>query len=193
MFSGSRDRILKAVNALYTTPQNNFRIFLNGSLVIGGLGGVADSTDTWVGEAFEDALKSIIQADNGSRTKNFLQLIADTLYSSTVLDRLLEVQKLDSYDIEGAIHAYYNVTCQPCMVCRKRDADKVSQCHTSLHSIPLAESLKIMKDFLIAATAKDCSLMICFRPRQNEDSGSGCNTAKLDCTNQFFDCKVVYR
>ncbi|XVE56087.1 hypothetical protein DITRI_Ditri03aG0209100 [Diplodiscus trichospermus] len=192
LFSGSRDGICKAIEALYATPQNNFRLFLNGSLVFGGLGGSSDSNTLLVAEAFENALKNVIQADNGLCTTGFLQLVAETVYISGVLDQLLEVQKLDSYDIEGAIHAYYDIISQPCMVCRELSKDKLSHHYTSLHSIPLDESLKIVKDYLIAATAKDCSLMISFRPKEDGDLLSSYNTVYLGSTNQAFEYKVFF-
>ncbi|KAK8988986.1 hypothetical protein V6N11_030357 [Hibiscus sabdariffa] len=153
LFSGSREGIQKAIEALYATPQNNFRVFFNGSIVFGSLGGGTDST-------------------------------------TALVDQLLEVQKLDTHDIEGAIHAYYNITSQPCMVCRELSKDKLSCRYTSLHSIPLDESLKIVKDYLIAATAKDCSLMISFRPK--EDGLPSHNTVYLESTDQVFEYKVNF-
>ncbi|KAK8580884.1 hypothetical protein V6N12_071134 [Hibiscus sabdariffa] len=153
LFSGSKEGIQKAIEALYATPQNNFRVFFNGSIVFGSLGGGTDSTTARV-------------------------------------DQLLEVQKLDTHDIEGAIHAYYNITSQPCMVCRELSKDKLSCRYTSLHSITLDESLKIVKDYLIAATAKDCSLMISFR--RKEDGLPSHNTVYLESTDQVFEYKVNF-
>lgn len=164
-------------------------MFLNGSLIFGALGGSAENTDVIVGEAFEDALKCVILADDGLCTISLLQLVTETLYKSGVLDRLLEVQKLDSLDIEGAIHAYYDVISEPCVVCGQLNEDEELHRYASLHSLPRDQSLKIVKNFLIAATAKDCSLMISFRPR-GEDWGSSNNTIRLESTGQFFDYKV---
>lgn len=167
-------------------------MFLNGSLIFGALGGSAENTDVIVGEAFEDALKSVMVADDGLCTTSLLQLVTETLYKSGVLDRLLEVQKLDSLDIEGAIHAYYDVISEPCVVCGQLNGDEELHRYASLHSLPLDQSLKIVKNFLIAATAKDCSLMISFRPREAQEwgSSSSSNTIHLESTGQFFDYKV---
>ncbi|XP_031268995.1 inositol-pentakisphosphate 2-kinase-like isoform X2 [Pistacia vera] len=192
LFSGSKERMSKAIKALYTTPQNNLRVFLNGSLILGGLGGTTGSTNFAIEEAFEDALKCVIQADDGQRTNSFIQLVSEAAYHSGILDRLLEAQKLDYCDIEGAIHAYYNIISQPCKACKNLDEQKVSHQYTSWHSIPLDESLKIVRDYLIAATAKDCSLIICFRPKGDEVSGSSYNSVYLESTNQVFEYKVYF-
>ncbi|KAJ9674772.1 hypothetical protein PVL29_023980 [Vitis rotundifolia] len=192
LFSGSKEKIHKAVKALFTTPQNNFRVFLNGSLIYGGLGGGTDSTSFMVGEAFEDVLKCVIQAEVGMRMESFLHLVSETVSKSGVLDRLLEVQKLDIFDIEGAIHAYYDIVSEPCTVCRDLGEDIASHRYTSLHSIPSDESLKIVRDYLIAATAKDCSLMISFAPRKDGDSASPYSNVYLASTDQSFDYKAYF-
>ncbi|XP_065870314.1 inositol-pentakisphosphate 2-kinase-like isoform X2 [Euphorbia lathyris] len=192
IFSNSKERIHKAINDLYVTPQNNFRVFLNGSLIFGGLGGSTKKTNTLIKQAFEDALKGVINPDDGLRTTSFLDLVADALYSSQVLDRLLQVQKLDNFDIEGAIHAYYNTISHPCMVCRQLDEAGLPNKYASLHSITMDESLKIVRDYLIAATAKDCSLMISFRPRGSRNCGSSYSSIYLQSTRQNFDYKVNF-
>lgn len=188
LFSGSIDRIKKAMKDLFLTPQNNFRVFLNGSLIFGGLGGGTNSTSRLTGEAFEDALKCVILTDNGMRTSTFLELVSEVVFGSGLLKRMLEVQKLDNLDIEGAIHTYYNVLSQPCMVCKELGKDKEK--YASLHSEPLSRSLKIVKDYLVAATAKDLSMMISFRPIRNGDMGSSHNVVLLKSINQCFEYKV---
>ncbi|KAL0314664.1 UNVERIFIED_CONTAM: Inositol-pentakisphosphate 2-kinase [Sesamum angustifolium] len=115
MFSGSKDRVQKSIKSLFLTPQNNFRVFLNGSLAFGGMDGSADSASYTLDQAFLDGLKHIIVAKDGMHIKYFLELVAETIFKSGLLDRLLEVQKLDAIDIEGAIHAYYDIVSQPCM------------------------------------------------------------------------------
>ncbi|PSS31320.1 Inositol-pentakisphosphate 2-kinase [Actinidia chinensis var. chinensis] len=192
MFSGSKDRVHKAIEALFVTPQNNFRVFLNGTLIYGGLGGGADTASCAVEEAFEDELKCVIQADDGLRTTTFLKLVSEAVFGSGLIDRLLKVEKLDIFDIEGAIHAYYDIISQPCMVCRDLGEDKLSGKYSYLHSLPLNESLKIVRDYLIAATGKDLSMMISFRPRVDGDAESPYHGVFLKSTNQAFDYKASF-
>ncbi|CAN4122882.1 unnamed protein product [Withania somnifera] len=193
LFSGSRDRVQKAIKGLFRTPLNNFQIFLNSSLILGGLGGNAEATSCEVGETFENALKCVIQAVDGQLTKCFLDLISETIFSSGLLNKLLEAQKLDNLDIGGAIHAYYNVISQPCMVCKKRSAeDQLSKRYDSLHSSSKDESLKIVRNFLIAATAKDPSVMISFRPREDGSVESPYSMVSLKSTNQSFHYKAYF-
>lgn len=192
MFSGSKDRVHKAIKALFNTPQNNFRVFLNGVLVFGGLGGGTESTNRITGEAFEDVLRCVIQADDGLCTTNFLHLVTEVLFTSGLLDQLLKVQKLDVFDIEGAIHAYYDIISQSCIVCGNLGEDTLSGKYKDLHLMPLDESLKVVKDYLIAATAKDLSMMISFRPREFVDDESLYSGVFLESTNQNFDYKASF-
>ncbi|KAF6165715.1 hypothetical protein GIB67_012612 [Kingdonia uniflora] len=112
LFSGSIGKINKAIKELFTTPQNNFCIFLNGSLIFEGLAGTIDRTRSIVGGEFEDTLEGIIRANRGFHLNSFLQLIVETIMILGVMGHLLDVQKLVLIDIEGAIHAYYNIISQ---------------------------------------------------------------------------------
>lgn len=184
LYSGSRERIHKALKALFATPQNNLRVFLNGSLIYG--------TNLVKAEAFEDHLKSFIHGEDGLRTSSFVHLVIEAIVKLGVLDRLLEVQKLDKFDVEGAIHAYYDVVSEPCKICRDSGESGKLEKYSSLHAISLEESVKIVRDYLIAATAKDCSLMISFRPREDDDPESHYRTICLDSTKQRFDVKAYF-
>lgn len=193
MFSGSKGRVLKSVKDLFLTPQNNFRVFLNGSLIFGSLGGEAEDTNTQIAQAFEDTLKNVINADEGMRTHSFLQLVSEAVFESGIIDRLLKVQKLDVFDIEGAIHTYYNLLSEPCVVCKElqlqgRDLSR----YESFHSIPFDQSLKIVRDFFISSTAKDLSMMISFRPRGKGNTATPFGSVFLESINQSFDYKASF-
>ncbi|KAH9605523.1 hypothetical protein KSS87_023151 [Heliosperma pusillum] len=192
LFSGSKKRIDKAIKSLFATPQNNLRVFLDGALIYGELGGGTDGTYFSKFESFEDQIRPFIRSESGSSTTSFVNLLVQAIVKLGVLERLLEVQKLDKYDIEGAIHAYYDVVSQPCKLCGYTGGERQTRKHCSLHSLPFDESLKIVKDYLIAATAKDCSLMISFRPREEEDPDSLYKTVYLDSVDQRFDCEAFF-
>ncbi|KAJ8429816.1 hypothetical protein Cgig2_004400 [Carnegiea gigantea] len=134
LFSGSRERIQKAIKALFATPQNNLRVFLNGSLIYGGLEGDTQEANLIKAEAFEDYLKSFIHAED----------------------------------------------------------DKEMGKYNALHSVSFDESVKVVKDYLIATTAKDCSLMISFRPRDDSDRVSAYRTIHLESTQQTFEVKAHF-
>ncbi|KAJ4879634.1 Inositol-pentakisphosphate 2-kinase family protein [Raphanus sativus] len=195
LFSGSKDRIHKAIRALYATPQNNFRVFLNGSLVFGGLGGGTCKTTSKVEQDFEHILKDIIKTKDGPRANHFIELVAETVYTSGVLDHLLDVQKLDKYNIEGAIHVYYDLINQPCKVCKELEKSTKSSASqfSSMHLIPMAEKVNVLKEFLISATAKDCSVMISFRSTNDVISRSSSHSnLHLESAKQEFDYKVHF-
>ncbi|XP_017699411.2 inositol-pentakisphosphate 2-kinase IPK1 isoform X4 [Phoenix dactylifera] len=140
LFSGSKDRIYQAMTALFATPQNNFRIFLNGSLIFGGLGGGMDS--------------SAVRSHE----------------TNTAIEDLIK----------------------PCMVCKNSGDPELLDQYSSLHSLPLEKRLKIVRDYLIASTAKDCSLMISFRPVDSGSTGSGYNSIFLESSNQSFEYKARF-
>ncbi|VYS49436.1 unnamed protein product [Arabidopsis thaliana] len=192
LFSGSKDRIHKAIKALYSTPQNSLQVFLNGSLVFGGFRGGICKTTSKLELAFEHTLKDFFKTedDSGLRANAFIELVAETVYASGALDQLLEVQKLDKYNIEGAIHAYYDLVDQPCKACQELESSKLSNQFGSMHSLPQDEKVNILKGFLTFSTAIDCSVMISFRPIETGlSSPSSHGNIQLESTKQEFEYK----
>lgn len=188
LFSESKERISMAIKSFFSTPQNNFRIFVNGSLAFGGMGGGADS----VHPADTDKCIEDLSKVSGLELPDFTELLSETIFRSGVLGKLLTTQKLDDHDIEGAIHLYYNIILQPCLVCKNLTDVELLRKYTLLHSLPLDKSLKIVRDFLISATAKDCSLMISFRPKENGSTDSEYDSVFLESVKRTYEYKVCH-
>ncbi|XP_019083137.1 PREDICTED: inositol-pentakisphosphate 2-kinase [Camelina sativa] len=194
LFSGSKDRIHKAIKALYATPQTNFRVFLNGSLVFGGFRGSKCITTSKVELAFNHILKGILKTeDDDVCASSFIELVAETIYASGALDQLLHVQKLDKYNIEGVVHAYYDLIDQPCKACQELEKRKLSNHFGAMHSMSHDEKVNILKNFLISSTATDCSVMVSIRSRETGlSSFSSHGNVHLESTKQDFEYKVHF-
>ena len=103
---------------------------------------------------------------------------------SGVLGSILEVQQLDVHDIEGVSVLYARLkqqthaadgTCLP-STCSKAKAERLESCEVDharaiaqLLALTPPEALRVIRDYLIAATAKDCSIMIACRLRSESD------------------------
>ncbi|KAF6148096.1 hypothetical protein GIB67_024271 [Kingdonia uniflora] len=77
-------------------------------------------------------------------------------------------------------------------VCGEWVDSKISKRCLPLQSLSLEEYLKIVRDYMIAAAAKDCSLMFSFRPKMDQDQMSLHNIVYLESINQRFDYKSFF-
>lgn len=222
LFSSTVEGIEKALVDLFETPQNNVRVFMEGNLVFGGPedGGSTDETII----SLDKKLAAVSVAPEGERVPAFQRLVATALNKSKVLDQLLRMQKLDAYDIEGAILAYMKfmgMTDDPedgpdASIKSKGGDGIVESGSTSIESLALEndeseqakrdkewikslsweESRCVVRNFLIAGTAKDCGLMITLRPLVNRHGTPfpvpSASIETCPVTGQQYICKIAF-
>ncbi|KAJ3694324.1 hypothetical protein LUZ60_009804 [Juncus effusus] len=190
LFSGSKERIYMAIESLFNAPQNNFRVFLDGSLIYGGMDNNNISYSHNTNISFEELINT--RGLNLDLT-SFLNLITEIIHKSGILHQLLNAQKLDSYDIEGAIHAYNDVISQPCPICENIQEKGFLEKFEILHNLPIEERIKIVRDYLISATAKDCSIMLSFRPKiSGSQNLEKYESVRINSVDQVYDYKVFF-
>eukprot|EP00898_Chlorokybus_atmophyticus_P001280 jgi/Chlat1/2152/Chrsp17S00187 len=175
LFSGDPARIARAIAHLFHTPQRNLSIrtsssssssssfSLSSRTLYGALGaskqltkGVEDKDDLQRLDAgLGDA--GICPSLPGQRVEVLQRVVAEVLRREALLTRLLEAQRLDKYDIEGAIQVYKRLSGDDnCLITQQE--------HPVLASLTQEQSRAVLRDFLVAATAKDCSVMLALRP-----------------------------
>ena len=122
---------------------------MNGSLGFGGMGGGADTVHPIETEKCLEDLSKV----SGLQLSDFIELLSEAIFKSGVLDKLLATQKLDDHDIEGAIHLYYDIISQPCLVCKNiTDAEL-------LHKYSVLHSLHFELYYIPATYINKCSLL----------------------------------
>eukprot|EP00250_Pteridium_aquilinum_P011068 c19817_g1_i1 orf=550-1965(-) len=197
LFSENLERINQAVHCLLDNPQNNLRVFVGGTLISGSDAEPAN----W--QALTEAFGHKNQADPVEALK---ELVAQSLYETNAIRNLLAVQKLDTLDIEGAIHAYYKICHRNPIehlhgsTFNKLDESVEHEAGTrsveALDGMSLVECRRIVRDYLIAATAKDCSLMLTLQQvpdTTTKNTNMQCHKLVFSSkTDKFFRLKINF-
>lgn len=97
LFSGNRDRMIKAIKSLIYNPQNNFKIFRNGVLVYGEQVSI---------DVFYDVMKEMLYSDDNMSTYSLLEEFCDILYTTLIKQidkqysdhRCIELHRIESSD-----------------------------------------------------------------------------------------------
>ncbi|EGG14938.1 hypothetical protein DFA_10812 [Cavenderia fasciculata] len=153
LYSLDRSRQLRALDSLIDCPQNNLKVFKDGVLYFTGqLGGGGTGNE------------------NGTSTLDIKSL--DSLFNNInilekekqLLINLAQVQReYDPYDIETIYYLYCKLHNQ---AYQEDDVERFKD----LSHLTNKEMQDIIERFLIATTAKDCSIMITFKlPLANQD------------------------
>ena len=130
---------------------------------------------------------------HSSRYKGFQS--CSLVLSAGVLGRLLEVQKLDSNDIEG-IYAMYQSLLPfassldiPPSICQEVSQPS-GKANSEFCKFSVEEKKAAIREYLIAATAKDCSIMTAFCPARRtfvNKTGKMGKSCAIDCSVHLAD------
>ncbi|KAJ2399091.1 hypothetical protein GGF41_008205, partial [Coemansia sp. RSA 2531] len=146
LYSGDRHRIVRALDSLAQSPQNNLRVFVNDHIAIDRHGKISDEcVSQW--EALRDC-------------------IADIVLKEPLFSRLKQCQRmLDSLDIEGILPLYTRAVESGSLAnVQPSIGDWLTTVTDFLHRTERADSTVTDKqailEFLISTTLKDVSVLI---------------------------------
>ena len=201
LFSHKKDRIQRALEALFRRPQNNLRVFRSGVEIFGGEknkrsevpGGNANTLDE-----LEVGLEGFVDAPLGNRRACLRNILTDALSHADAMQSLLAAQKLDCYDIEGVMSIYNKHVLQNNSF-RIKDGGQSSieaeaktntKSRLDIDNLTTAERRKVLQNFLIATTAKDCGLMITFKPLADSHLHVSSQATVCEASGAKFSYKV---
>ncbi|KAH7276541.1 hypothetical protein KP509_39G011200 [Ceratopteris richardii] len=164
LFSEDLERINQAVHHLFSVPQNNLRLFVGGTVIDTSTSDLDHEGVKW--QVLNAALQGCMLHDDGIQPVEVLkELVSQSLHKTDVLKNLLAAQKLDIVDIEGSIHAYRKLSSREAM--DSSHGRELSEDECKNFEFPdgmsLLQCIELVRNYLIAATAKDCSLMLTFQ------------------------------
>lgn len=159
LFSGDLERMRHAINSLIAVPHRNLRIFLDGTVI--------HSDEIQLGT---DQLSETLFHDSSVTMEQLVTAICCVLvgassedpfmmHSSSVLAKLLAAQCIDTIGIVRAHEIYANLPEND----QKELLDKCLLPQKGLSFLQKNTDRALIERYLLAATMKDCSLMISLR------------------------------
>jgi hypothetical protein len=199
LYSHEPGRVTRALSALLASPQNNFRVFLDGAPVFtsestaaeGGEGrGTTEALSASLAH-LNDALAGLPGLPDGHEAQALLALLAAVLVEDRVLDRVREAQERGGEGERegegagagsgrngppftlasvGAVYARYEAAVRAEGEHERVDALVESR----LASLPSSHPDAVcVRSFLRAQTAKDISLLVAMRLADEGEGGEG--------------------
>eukprot|EP01119_Soliformovum_irregulare_P019187 TRINITY_DN6024_c0_g1_i4.p1 TRINITY_DN6024_c0_g1~~TRINITY_DN6024_c0_g1_i4.p1 ORF type:complete len:1593 (+),score=497.31 TRINITY_DN6024_c0_g1_i4:55-4833(+) len=171
LFSMQSDRIRSALRSLLANPQNNMRVFRDGVLTFAGektkSTSQSDSSDDEKLEKLKSDLRPTfpgIDEEFENPIENLISTVEMILMREHLLSDLKRMQELDILDIEVISHLY-----------AKLKEGKELPVHLKDHfeGMTPSEMQHAIDEFLLASTAKDCSIMINLRAVNKEKFSQG--------------------
>mmetsp|Transcript_692 Transcript_692/g.1608 ORF Transcript_692/g.1608 Transcript_692/m.1608 type:complete len:409 (-) Transcript_692:15-1241(-) len=167
LFSADPALKLKALQALFKSPQNNLAVYVNSLKVF--------PTGAWLSTGSGDSCR----IGNQAPEELMRVLVKVLMQQQGTLDLIRSMQAKDEYDVE-AIHMLYEY-----LLAGKRKSvgelggsEVYRRSVENLYNMPRHCMLSALENYLIAATAKDCSLIITMKRIAHPDaSPSSGNTA----------------
>lgn len=184
LFSNQKERMVRTLIALFDNPQNNLSVFC---------GGHRCPLDDVRG-----LCKSIVQTMFPSDTvtscaeETLSIILAEILLQENVLQNILTMQNACQYDVQ-AVEKLVNRLVSPDVEISSK-TDEPSLALERLLTFEKEKIMDIVADYCIAATAKDCSLMISFcasgDATTRHQPPNPCGTGAI-CTSLGISC--MYR
>lgn len=179
LFSGRRERMARAVHNLFRTPQNNLKVFRNGVPLDGG-----GDHDGWFGFGdgrrfcafvaaallgdFDDqhevqptASEAIWQADDEGTPRWPCDFDAVPTPRHCVLHRILAMQQIQTTSFADVCSEYDELMRRPAQLATSQFGH-VGRLMTAAANWQTT-ALSLVDRYLVAATAKDCSVFVTFR------------------------------
>ncbi|VBB33334.1 unnamed protein product [Acanthocheilonema viteae] len=159
LFSGDLKRMRKALNSLFIVPHRNLRIFLDGSLIHSDEHQLA--SEQLRESLFRDGSVSLQQLIS-ALCCILVDAPSDDLFAvhdSGVLTKLLKGQRIDTIGIVRAYQIYTNLP----EAVQKELLDKCLLPKKGVTFLHQNTDRALVERYLLAATMKDCSLMISMR------------------------------
>lgn len=161
LFSNNIEIKKSAILSLFATPQNNLKVFKNGKIIYTGCLGDKITSTISVNQ-LNQSLSLLFSNDNSNYDRNNIELVSDILaeifLKEPILNKLRKIQEMDKYGIEAVYYLYNKLHgIVP-------DNENEINHKDELEKLTTIEIKKIIEDYLISMTAKDCSIMVTLYP-----------------------------
>uniref|UniRef100_A0A9J2PU56 Inositol-pentakisphosphate 2-kinase n=1 Tax=Ascaris lumbricoides TaxID=6252 RepID=A0A9J2PU56_ASCLU len=159
LFSGNLQRMRHALNALIAVPHRNLRIFINGTVIHSDEVRLSTEqlTQTFIGYgiSLDQLVTALCCVLSGAHSDRSFEM-----HRSSVLRKLINAQRIDSV---GIVRAYQIYNSLPPHV-QKELLNKCLLPRKGLSFLQKSTDRALIERYLLAATVKDCSLMVSLRP-----------------------------